>query len=90
MSVLLVDASVIGACAVTLSSAYAFGDSFGVKHSLHRKAKDAKSFYSFYALQVIIAAAIVLIPGAPLGLMTEYVQVLAGVLLPSCCARRGW
>jgi len=33
----------------------------------------------------IIAAAIVLIPGAPLGLMTEYVQVLAGVLLPSCC-----
>jgi Fe2+ transport system protein B len=32
---------------------------------------------------VVLAAIIVLIPGAPLGTMTQYVQVLAGVLLPS-------
>jgi hypothetical protein len=32
---------------------------------------------------VIVAAAIVLIPNAPLGLITESVQALAGLLLPS-------
>jgi NRAMP (natural resistance-associated macrophage protein)-like metal ion transporter len=83
VAVILIDASIIGACAVTLSSAYAFGDMFGVHHSLHRTLLEAKGFYGAYALQVIAAAAIVLIPGAPLGTMTEYVQVLAGVLLPS-------
>jgi Mn2+/Fe2+ NRAMP family transporter len=82
-AIVLIDASIIGACAVTLSTAYAFGDTFELKHSLHRKASDAKGFYTVYALQVIFAASIVLIPGAPLGTMTLYVQVLAGVLLPS-------
>jgi Mn2+/Fe2+ NRAMP family transporter len=32
---------------------------------------------------VIIAAGLVLTPGAPLGLLTNAVQTLAGVLLPS-------
>ena len=36
-----------------------------------------------YAALICGAAAIVLIPGSPLGLITEGVQVLAGVLLPS-------
>jgi hypothetical protein len=36
-----------------------------------------------YAGIIVIAAAIVLIPGSPLGLLTMGVQVLAGVLLPS-------
>jgi hypothetical protein len=36
-----------------------------------------------YAALICGAAAIVLIPGSPLGLFTEGVQVLAGVLLPS-------
>ena len=82
-AIILVDASIIGACAVTLASSYAFGDTFNLKHSLHRKVADAKGFYSVYVLQVALAAAIVLIPNAPLGTLTEYVQVLAGVLLPS-------
>ena len=80
---ILIDVSIIGACCVTLSSAYALGDTFNLKHSLHRKFTDAKGFYGVYALQIAFAAAIVLIPGAPLGTVTEYVQVLAGVLLPS-------
>ena len=82
-AIILIDASIIGAACVTLSSAYAFGDTFNLTHSLHRKWSDAKGFYGAYALQVAFAAAIVLIPGAPLGTVTEYVQVLAGVLLPS-------
>jgi Mn2+/Fe2+ NRAMP family transporter len=82
-AVVLLDASIIGAAAVTLATSYAFGDVFGLKHSLHRGFSDAKQFYLSYTAMVALAAAIVLIPGAPLGLITTAVQALAGLLLPS-------
>src|SRR5487761_1880105 len=82
-AIALLDASIVGAFAVSLSTAYAIGDVFGLKHSLHRGVKGAKGFYAVYAGLVGAAAAVVLIPGSPLGLLTEGVQVLAGVLLPS-------
>jgi Mn2+/Fe2+ NRAMP family transporter len=82
-SVVLLDASIIGAAAVTLSTSYAFGDVFNLKHSLHRSFRDARAFYATYAAMIVAAAGIVLIPHAPLGLLTEAVQALAGVLLPS-------
>jgi Mn2+/Fe2+ NRAMP family transporter len=82
-AIALLDASIIGAFAVSLSTAYALGDVFGLKHSLHRGVKGAKGFYAVYGGLVLAAAAVVLIPGSPLGLLTEGVQALAGVLLPS-------
>jgi Mn2+/Fe2+ NRAMP family transporter len=82
-AVALLDASVIGAFAVSLSSAYAIGDVLGMKHSLHRGVGQAKGFYALYSALICGAAVIVLIPGSPLGLITEGVQVLAGVLLPA-------
>ena len=82
-AIVLLDASIVGAAAVTLASSYAFGDVFGLKHSLHRGFADAKPFYVSYTVMVVVAAAIVLIPGAPLGLITTGVQALAGLLLPS-------
>ena len=82
-ALVLLNASLIGAGALTLSTSYAFGDVFGTKSSLHRNFSDAKGFYAMFALVVVGAAAIVLIPGAPLGVITEAVQALAGVLLPS-------
>ncbi len=82
-SVVLLDASIVGAAAVTLSTSYAFGDVFGIKHSLHRTFREARQFYFSYSAMIALAAAIVLIPGAPLGLLTTAVQALAGILLPS-------
>jgi Mn2+/Fe2+ NRAMP family transporter len=82
-AVALLDAAIIGAFAVSLSSAYAIGDVLGLKHSLHRGVGQAKGFYALYAALIGGAATIVLIPGSPLGLITEGVQVLAGVLLPA-------
>ncbi|MGW2651887.1 NRAMP family divalent metal transporter [Streptomyces sp. NPDC001393] len=82
-AVVLLDASIIGAAAVTLATSYAFGDVFNLRHSLHRSFGEAKAFYSTYAGMVLVAAAIVLIPRAPLGLITTAVQALAGLLLPS-------
>ena len=82
-AIALIDASIIGALAVSLSTAYAMGDVFAVRHSLHRKPGDAKAFYAVYIGLIIVAAALVLTPGTPLGLLTNLVQTLAGVLLPS-------
>ncbi len=82
-AVALIDASIIGAAAVGLSTSYAIGDVLGTNHSLHRKPREAKAFYAIFGLLLAGSAAIVLIPGSPLGLLTEGVQTLAGVLLPS-------
>ena len=82
-AILLIDASIIGAGAITLATSYAFGDVFGIKHSLHRGFADAKVFYGSYTAMVALAAGLVLIPHAPLGLITTAVQALAGILLPS-------
>ncbi len=90
-ALVLLNASLIGASAVTLSTSYAVGDVCGLTHSLHRSWTDARGFYAIYAGLVVLAAAIVLIPHAPLGLIphaplgliTTAVQALAGVLLPS-------
>jgi Mn2+/Fe2+ NRAMP family transporter len=82
-AIALIDASIIGAMAVSLSTAYAIGDVLSLRHSLHRKPSDAKAFYAVYGGLVIIAATLVLAPGTPLGLLTNAVQTLAGVLLPS-------
>ena len=82
-AIALIDASLIGAAAVSLSTAYAIGDVLSVRHSLHRKPGTAKAFYGVYFALIAVAATLVLIPGTPLGLLTNAVQTLAGVLLPS-------
>jgi Mn2+/Fe2+ NRAMP family transporter len=82
-AVALLDASTIGAAAVGLSTAYATADVLGATHSLHRSWRTAKGFYASYAGLMVVSATLVLLPGVPLGLITEGVQTLAGVLLPS-------
>jgi NRAMP (natural resistance-associated macrophage protein)-like metal ion transporter len=79
----LIDACIIGAAAVSLATAYAIGDVLSLRHSLHRKLHDAKAFYGIYFGLILLSAVLVLTPGTPLGLLTNAVQALAGVLLPS-------
>jgi NRAMP (natural resistance-associated macrophage protein)-like metal ion transporter len=82
-AIILLNASIIGAASVTLATSYAFGDVFGAHHSLHRSWRDAKFFYGAFSGMVVLAAGLIIIPGAPLGVITTSVQALAGVLLPS-------
>jgi Mn2+/Fe2+ NRAMP family transporter len=82
-AVVLGAGSVLGASAVTLATSYAVGDYFGLRHSLHRRWREARTFHRTYAACVLGAAAVVVIPQVPLGLLTTAVQALAGILLPS-------
>jgi Mn2+/Fe2+ NRAMP family transporter len=82
-AIILLEASLIGAATVTLSTSYALGDLFGVDQSLNTPVREAKGFYASYVVLVAISAGVVLIPSLPLSLVNLAVQVLAGVLLPS-------
>jgi len=82
-AVALLDACLIGAASESLAAAYAISDVFKMRHSLHRGVTDAKGFYFVYFAIVALSAALVLIPGSPLGLLTLAVQTLAGIVLPS-------
>jgi Mn2+/Fe2+ NRAMP family transporter len=80
---LMINAAVLGATAISLSSAWAYGEARGWPHSLEMRVRKARGFYSVYVVSVAAAAAIVLIPRAPLKLIILGVQVLAGIMLPS-------
>ncbi len=82
-AILLLDASLIGANAVGLATTYTLGDTLGRRHSLHWKISEAPLFYAGYALLLAVAAAVSFSPDNVLGLLTQGVQALAGVLLPS-------
>ncbi|WP_040698974.1 NRAMP family divalent metal transporter [Nocardia vinacea] len=82
-AIVLLDASLIGANAVGLATTYALGDTLGKRHSLHWKISEAPAFYAGYALLLALAAAVSFSPDHVLGLLTQGVQALAGVLLPS-------
>jgi len=80
---LMVNAAVLGTTAISLASAWAYGEVKGWEHSLHKKVREAPGFYATYLVCVGAAAAIVLLPHVPLQLVILSVQVFAGVILPS-------
>jgi Mn2+/Fe2+ NRAMP family transporter len=80
---LMCNAALLGATAISLSSAWAWGEVMGWRNTLEARIDKAPQFYAAYALCVAAAAGLVLIPGAPLQAIILGVQVLAGVMLPS-------
>lgn len=80
---LMVNAAVLGTTAISLASAWAYGEVKGWEHSLHKKLWEAPGFYATYMACVAAAAAFVLIPHVPLQLVIISVQVFAGLILPS-------
>jgi Mn2+/Fe2+ NRAMP family transporter len=79
----MVNAAVLGTTAISLASAWAYGEVRGWPHSLHKKFREAPGFYAVYVGCVSAAAVIVLIPHLPLQLVIISVQVFAGLILPS-------
>jgi NRAMP (natural resistance-associated macrophage protein)-like metal ion transporter len=79
----LFDAGLLGAIAISMTSAWAFGEVFGWSHSLNAKTGQSKWFTLFRLFILVVAASVVLIPGAPLVTITLFVQVIAVTLLPA-------
>lgn len=79
----LFDAGLLGAICISLASSWAFGEVFGWAHSLNHKVREAPWFYAYYVFTLILAGTVVMIPNAPLVLITLFVQVVAVTLLPA-------
>ena len=79
----LFDAGLLGAICISLASSWAFGEIFGWAHSLNNNVKEAPWFYAYYFFTLLLAGSVVLIPRAPLVLITLFVQVIATTLLPA-------
>lgn len=79
----LFDAGFLGAICISLATSWAIGEVFGWAHSLNMKVREAPWFYAYYFISLVIAGVVVLWPGAPLVLITLFVQVTATTLLPA-------
>jgi Mn2+/Fe2+ NRAMP family transporter len=74
-------AALLAAAIVPLSTAYSISETLGRKADLNDSFAEARSFYLSFGAVVLIAAVIVLIPGAPLIQILFLTQALNAVLL---------
>ena len=78
----LLVASVFSATILPLATAFYICEAFGFEAGVDKTMKDAPEFYGLFTAIIIIGAAIILIPGAPLLQISLGSQVLNGMLLP--------
>ena len=77
----LLGAALLAASVLPLSTAYSVGEFLGTEAALDDTLREAPVFYATYAVIVVVAAAIVLVPGAPLIPILYLSQALNAVLL---------
>lgn len=79
----LVEAGALAAIALTASTSWAVGEAFNWPKSINMPVRQAWRFYLPGLLSAVVAAAIVLIPHAPLGFLNLTVQVVASIFMPA-------
>jgi Mn2+/Fe2+ NRAMP family transporter len=75
-------ASIFSATILPLATAFYVCEAFGFEAGIDKNWNDAKEFYFLYTGIIILGAAIILIPNAPLILISLWSQVINGMLLP--------
>ena len=78
----LIEAGAVALLTISASTGYAVGECIGVPHSFNNSPRKAALFYGCNIGAALIAAVIILIPGAPLLSIALNANVLATVLLP--------
>ncbi|MHB8242053.1 MAG: NRAMP family divalent metal transporter [Solirubrobacteraceae bacterium] len=78
----LIEAGAVAILTISASTAYAAGECIGVSHSFNTSPREAAVFYAANAGVSLLAALVILIPGAPLLSIALNANVLATVLLP--------
>ncbi|BBE17777.1 manganese transport protein MntH [Aquipluma nitroreducens] len=75
-------ASIFSATILPLATAFYVCEAFGFEAGIDKKWDDAREFYILYTGILILSAAIILLPNAPLILISLWTQVINGMLLP--------
>lgn len=75
-------ASIFSATILPLATAFYVCEAFGFEAGIDKKWDEAREFYVLYTGILILSAVIILIPNAPLILISLWSQVINGMLLP--------
>lgn len=78
----LLNASLMAAAVLPLSTSYAISEAFGWERGVNRGFRDAPVFLGLYSFLIAAGALTVLIPGAPLVALIFLPNVIGGILLP--------
>ena len=78
----IINAGFMGVVVVSLSTAYAFAEFFGLSGSLNDSFKQSKTFYVLYILQLAIALLVVLFPEVSFFQLVVATQVVNALALP--------
>ncbi len=78
----LLNASVFSAAILPLSTAYAVCEALGWETGVDRRPREAPGFFAIYTLMILLGAAPILLPRAPLVAIMFWSQTLNGLLLP--------
>lgn len=77
----MVEAGLVAAATISTSSSYTLAETISARHSLNLDFASGWPFYAAAVLSTLVAAGVVLIPGAPLLAMTLTVNVIATLLM---------
>ncbi len=75
-------ASIFSATILPLATAFYVCEAFGFEAGIDKKWDEAREFYILYTGILVLSAGIILLPNAPLILISLWSQVLNGMLLP--------
>lgn len=78
----IIEAGVVAAATISVSSAYAWGEVTGQAHSLNRSLREAPGFYAVLVGIAALAGSVVLIPHFPLETVVILVNVVAVLTMP--------
>ncbi len=78
----LLNASLMAAAVLPLSTTYAITEAFGWERGVGKPFREAPAFIAIYTAMILIGAIYVLLPGAALGVLAQLPNIVNGVLLP--------
>jgi len=78
----ILNAGFMGLVVVSLTTAYAFAEFFGVSGSLDDSFKKSKTFYILYMLQLVVATLVVIISNVSLFQVAVVTQIINAIALP--------
>lgn len=78
----LLVASIFSAAILPLATAFYICEAFGYEAGINKKTSEAPQFYGLFTAIIVIGVLIILMPNAPLIIITIWTQIINGMLLP--------
>lgn len=78
----ILNAGFMGFVVISLSTAYAFAEFFGISGSLNDTYRESPTFYIMFLIELVLSCLIVLLPGINLFQIAIVSQVINAILLP--------